>query len=128
MIHLHHSSSFFTLDYVLRTSLDKNSDFGFTLTERLSSRNPANKLTDIDFGDDLAITSDTFLDAEKLLHLLEDAAKVEHINFNQEGTIKTKTGKSIEAVENFIYLGSESNSTEKELKICIAKAWAALNK
>ncbi len=100
-----------TLDYVLRTSLDKNSDFGFTLTERLSSRNPANKLTDVDYADDLAITADTVLDAEKLLHLLEDAAKevglyvnaskTEHINFNQEGTIKTKAGKSINAVENF---------------------------
>ena len=127
-----------TLDYVLRTSLDKNSECGFTLTERLSSRNPANKLTDVDYADDLAITADTVLDAEKLLHLLEDAAKevglyvnaskTEHINFNQEGTIKTKAGNSIKAVENFIYLGSESNSTEKELKIRIAKAWAALNK
>ncbi len=47
-----------TLDYVLRTSLDKNSDFGFTLTERLSSRNPANKLTNFDYADDLAITDD----------------------------------------------------------------------
>ena len=122
-----------TLEYVLRTSLDKNSECGFTLTERLSSRNPANKLTDVDYADDLAITADTVLDAEKLLHLLEDAAKevglyvnaskTEHINFNQEGTIKTKAGNSIKAVENFIYLGSESNSTEKELKIRIAKAW-----
>merc|ERR1711944_113002 len=56
------------------------------------------------------------------------STNMEHINFNQEGTIKTKAGKSIKAVENFIYLGSESNSTEKELKIRIAKAWAALNK
>jgi hypothetical protein len=81
------------LDYVLRTSLDKNSECGFTLTERLSSRNPANKLTDVEYADDLAITSDTVLDAEKLLHLLEDvakelglyfnASKTEHINFNQ---------------------------------------------
>ena len=127
-----------TLDYVLRTSLDKNSECGFTLTERLSSRNPANKLTDVDYADDLAITADTVLDAEKLLHLLEDAAKdvglyvnaskTEHMNFNQEGTIKTKAGNSIKSIEYFIYLGGESNSTEKDFKIRIAKAWAALNK
>ena len=62
------------------------------------------------------------------IFLYVNASKTEHINFNQEGTIKTKSGNSIKAVENFIYLGSESNSTEKELKICIDKAWAALNK
>ena len=47
---------------------------------------------------------------------------------NIKCTIKTKSGNSIKSVESFIYLGSEINSTEKDFKIRIAKAWAALNK
>ena len=42
-----------TLDYVLRTSLYKHDDLGFTLLKRKSSRYPAKKLTDVDYADDL---------------------------------------------------------------------------
>lgn len=37
-------------------------------------------------------------------------------------------GESIKSVESFTYLGSKINSTEKDMKIHIAKAWAVLNK
>ena len=127
-----------TLDYVLRTSLDKHTNLGFTLSERLSSRNPTQKLTDVDYADDLAVTSDTISNAEILLHHLEDAAKdvglyvnaskTKHISFDQQGTIQTNSGEPIKAVESFTYLGSEINSTKQDVKIRIAKAWTALNK
>ena len=127
-----------TLDYVLRTSLDKHTNLGFTLTKRLSSRHPAVKLTDVDYADDLAVTADTISNATTLLHQLEDAAKdvglyvnsskTEHISFNQQGTIQTTSGETIKSVESFTYLGSEISSTQNDMKIRIAKAWAALNK
>jgi len=53
----------------------------------------------------------------------------EHINFNQQGSIKTLSDVEIKAVWNaFTYLGSRINSTVKDMKICISKAWTALNK
>lgn len=48
--------------------------------------------------------------------------------FNQQRSIQTNSGKSIESVVSFIYFGSEINSTEMYVKNCIAKAWSALNK
>ncbi|KXJ07950.1 hypothetical protein AC249_AIPGENE26468 [Exaiptasia diaphana] len=43
------------LDYVLRKALDENSELGFTLTERRSRRHPAQKFTDADYADDIAV-------------------------------------------------------------------------
>ena len=54
--------------------------------------------------------------------------KTNFISFNQQGSIQTVSGGSTESVESFTYLGSEINSTEKDKKIRIAKAWTALNK
>jgi len=56
------------LDYVLRTSVDKHSYLGFTLSERLSRRYPAKNA--------LALTSDTVSNnMSSHLHHLENAAK-----------------------------------------------------
>jgi len=44
------------LNYVMRTSVDKHFNLGFTLSERLSRRYPAKKLTDVDHADDLALS------------------------------------------------------------------------
>ena len=37
------------LDYIIRTSIDNNSQYGLTLTERKSSRYPACTITDVDY-------------------------------------------------------------------------------
>jgi len=60
---------------VLRTSVDKHLNLGFTLSERLLRRYLAKKLTDVDWSDDLALTSDTVENVSSLLHHLENAAK-----------------------------------------------------
>ena len=52
-----------TLDYVLRTSVDKLNSFGFTLEKAKSRRYPAKKITDADYADDLALFSDKIDDA-----------------------------------------------------------------
>ena len=47
------------LDYVLKKSVDINSNLGFKLSQRRSRRNPEICLTDIDYADEIAITTDS---------------------------------------------------------------------
>ena len=127
------------LDYVLRTSIDKNSELGFTLLPRRSRRHPATKLTDADFADDLALLADNDKNAEALLLLLEAAAdavglqvnygKTNYMVFSQANTkITGKNGAELEAVSDFKYLGSWLASSSTDLNIRIAQAWSAHNK
>ena len=70
------------LDYVLKMSLDNNKELGFTLTERKSRRYPAENITDTDYADDIAVTSNTLKDANNLLLKIEIAAKDIGLNIN----------------------------------------------
>ena len=63
------------LEYILKTSLDNNRELGFTLTERKSRIYPAEQITDTDYSDDIAVTSNTLKDANILLLKIESAAK-----------------------------------------------------
>jgi len=126
------------LDYVLQSSIDPNNSLGFTLDKARSRRHPAVKLTDADYADDIALLSDKCSDAEKMLHLLEYAAekiglkvnakKTEYINYNHQGTIKTIKNQQLKNVDNFVYLGSNIASTEKDVDMRIAKAWSVVKK
>lgn len=62
------------LDYVLWTSLIKHLDPGFTLSQKQWTPYAEKRLTDINYLDDLAITSDTISNATALLHHLENIA------------------------------------------------------
>ena len=62
------------LDYILKTSLDNNRELDFTLTERKSRRYPDEHITDTDYADDIAVTSNTLKDANTLLLKIESAA------------------------------------------------------
>ena len=94
-------------------------------------------MTDIDYADDLTLTSDTIEDTTQLLHHLETSAKeiglfinakkTEFISFNQKGQMKSLNGKEIKAVEDFTYLGSRIVSSESDIQIRKPKAWSALN-
>ena len=126
------------LDYALRISADKHSELGLTLEERRSSRHPAKHMTDIDFADDLALLANTIEEAEKLLHHIELAArevglhinakKTEYMSINDAGLMKSLDDQIIKEVLDFVYLGSNVQSSEKDMTIWITKAWAALNK
>ena len=125
------------LDYALRNSADLHTELGFTLEKSRSSRYPAKMITDVDYADDLALLSDTIDEASRLLHHVEDAAskiglyinakKTEYVCYNQAGEIKSKSGNSIKAVNEFSYLGSNIHSTTKDIDIRKAKAWKALD-
>ena len=81
-------------------SLDNNRELGFTQTEINSRRYPAEQLTDTEYADDIAVTSNTLKDANILLKI-ESAAKeiglcintdkTENININQNNNMKMKS-------------------------------------
>ena len=130
------------LDYILKTSVDINAELGFTLTERRSRRYPATHITDIDYADDIAITTNDMKSANTLLHQIEvtsneiglsiNTEKTQYMKLNQNSdsddiTINSINGKIIAKEEHFNYLGSCIGSTEKNIQIRIAKALSALN-
>ena len=94
-------------------------------------------IADADYADDIALMSNTVSQAEKLLHHVENAAKViglfinaektEHISYNQAGMITSLSGESIKSVSEFKYLGSNIASTERDDTIRRGKAWGAIN-
>ena len=45
---------------------------------------------------------------------------------DQAGDLQSRTGEAIENVEDFIYLGSWIDGTERDIEVRKAKAWAAL--
>ena len=57
--------------YVLRTSIDCNTELGLQITERNSTRYPAVKITDADYADDIAITANNLREENVLLHSIE---------------------------------------------------------
>ena len=125
------------LDHVMRQIFaGKEEEFGFTLQRRRSSRFKAVTVTDLDFADDLAITTEEITQAQEILLRLEieaekvglvcNADKTKYQSFNQEsGIMKTKDGEVIKEVTNFKYLGAWTESSSKDLKVRKALAWSA---
>ena len=48
--------------------------------------------------------------------------------FNQTGHISTRNGSSLKLVDEYTYLGSRVSSTETDIDMRLAKAWAALDR
>ena len=127
-----------SLDYVLRTSIDKIRENGFELTKKRSRRYPAKTITNADYANDIAILANTPNQAETLLHSLERAAagiglyvnahKTEYMCYNQMGDISTLDGTPLKLVDKFTYLGSSVASTEKDIDTRLTKAWRAINR
>ena len=126
------------LDYVLWTSIDKIKENGFELTKKRSRRYPAKTITDADYTNDVAILANTPVQAETLLHSLEQAAagiglhvntyKTEYMCFNQTGNISSLGGSSLKLADKFTSLGSSVSSTEKDIDKRLTKAWTAIDK
>ena len=126
-----------SLDYVLRTSIDKIRENGFELTKKRSRRYPTKTITDADYADDIALLANTPNQAETLLHSLERAAtgislhvnahKTEYMCYNQTGDITILDGASLKLVDRFTYLGSSVSSTEKDIDTRLTKAWTAID-
>ena len=124
------------LDYALRSSI--TSSDGLTLKRQRIPRTPAELLAELAFADDIALMEDTVHQAEVLLHKVEAATqsiglflnvaktKVMHVNPSSDVNILSRSGETIEKVDDFLYLGGYTN-TSRDMDTRIRKAWGALN-
>ena len=74
------------LDYVLKNSLDINSNIGFTLSQSRSRRSPEICLTIIDYADDIVVTTDSVNAAMTLLHKIEEKSSYIGLKINTDKT------------------------------------------
>ena len=104
------------LDYAIRTSIDLMKNNGFMRAKERSRRYSAQKITDADYADDIALLANSPAQAETLLHSLEQAAggidlhvnadKTEYMYFTQRGDISTLEGGPLKLVVKFTLLRS----------------------
>ena len=121
------------LDYMLRTSIDKNQRKRFWADKEKKQKVPAKTITDTDYADDIELLVNAPAQAETLLHNLKQATtgiglhvnahKTEYMCFNQTGDISTLGGSSLKLADNFTYLRSSVSSTEKDIDMQLTKAW-----
>ncbi|XP_072178317.1 uncharacterized protein [Diadema setosum] len=127
------------LDYALRLAINgKEEELGFTLVPRQSRRVPPVMVTDLDFADDISLTSDTTEKARELLFAVEreckkiglrlNAKKTKVMAFNiDDTTITTLDGAVLDVKNDFKYLGSWIASTVQDIRIRRGHAWNALH-
>ena len=92
----------------------------------------------MDYVEDLALLVNKSVQAESLLHSLEQAANEIglYVNANKTEVICFKEDKNhlyfkwqaLKLVDQFTYLGGNMSSTESDLNIRIAKAWIAIDR
>lgn len=129
------------VDYIMTVAIDNVPDVGFTIKPARSRRVKAEKVTDADFADDLALTTDTLSEAQLLLDSLESAArdtgllinesKTKYMAINiprEDGELTASSGQTLEKVDDFVYLGAWIATTEHDFLVRKAKAWAACHK
>ena len=128
------------LDYVMRQAIHGHEqELGFELHQRRSRRIPPIMMTDLSFADDVALVSEETEQTQELLRRVEiEAAKIGlHLNAKKtelmayhhiEVVIKTLSGSTVKRVNNFQYLGSWMESSEKDFEIRKALAWSACHK
>ena len=129
------------LDYCMRSAINgREEQLGFTISPRRSRRVGPRMITDLDFADDIALTSDSASQAQELLERVEEAAlrvglhmnakKTKCMIFNQttDVAMKTSSGTILEVVPDFKYLGSWMQSSLQDIKTRKAQAWRACNK
>ena len=128
------------LDYAMRKALgDDEKDLGFTITPRRSRRHSKEVLSDLDFADDIALLSDAIAQAQELLSRVETECKKVGLGLNGPKTkaltyniqnpppLRTQDGTALEYKDDFKYLGSWVDSSEKDMAVRKALAWKALN-
>ena len=126
------------IDYAMRRTLE-GKDYGFTITKRKSRRYPEVKISDTDYADDLSLLTDTIEQAQEFLLSLEEAAAAVGLHLNEgktkfmatgfeEPPLTTTSGRQLEHVQDFVYLGAHLRSTEHDLNVRKAKAWAACHR
>ena len=124
------------MDYVMKKS---TKDFGFITHKRQCERLPEIKLNDLDYADDIALLEGCIKRAQEQLNETSNNGKDVGLEINvkktkimrlnedpSQSTIPlTLNGEVIDSVENFKYLGSQMQSTEKDFEVRKGQAWGA---
>ena len=130
------------LDYILRTALCDESlglQITFPNTSRRNPRKLATFITDLDFADDIMLTSENIMNAQIMLSAIETTATKVGLNINRfkteymvvgnklkgsETALYIKSGE-ISKVDDFKYLGSWLLNCEKDFASRRELAWKA---
>ena len=93
-------------------------------------------MTDAHYADDIALLANTLVEAESLLHSLEQTAggigrnvnenKTEYMYFEEKGVTSTVSSKPLK-LDKFTYLGSNISSTESNVNIHLVKVLNAID-
>ena len=130
------------IDYCMRQAIGDDAErLGLTLERRKSRRVGPKIITDVDFADDIALISEDMDKANEFLLRVESAAASVGLHINEGKTkvmtlnmedrssdLQSRSGEAIEKVDDFIYLGSWIESTEREIRVRKGKAWGALHR
>ena len=115
------------VDYCMRLVMEKYPYSGFTVPPANSRRVKAQKIADAEFADDIALVTDTVKEGKELMREVDEVAVVVvGLRMNESKTkylieniecpdlIVSVGGKSIELVEDFVYLGGRIRNTEHD--------------
>ena len=122
------------VDYVLRQSIDDMNKLVLDVKPSKTNRDPAKFLTDLDYADDIALTSSILDDVQQLLVSLEEALakadlllntraaqawsacnKLHHV-WQSNISVKSKIAFLKACVESILLYGSETLSVTKRLQ------------
>ena len=127
------------MDYIMRTSLLNNND-GYTVRRRMSSRHLAVTLPALAYADDAALLSDTAEAAQRQLLRFETASAKVGLRLNATKTqvmyigdtprvgIKTTSGTTLTACDEFTYLGCNVADSTSAFQRRRQLAWVAARK
>ena len=127
------------VDYCMRQAIKSNPEYSFTINSAKSKRTKADKISDLEFADDIALMADSAEEAVDLMRAVKRVSSNIGLNMNESktkymaenvepGYIQSVSGKYIRKAENFNYLGSMIGSTKEDIQVWKAQAWAAHHK
>ena len=127
------------VDYCMRQAMKSHPEYGFAINLAKSKRIKADKISDLEFVDDIALMADSTEEAADLLRAVKrvlcnislnmNESKTKYMAENVEpGHIQSLSGKSIGKAENINYLGLRIRSTKEDIQVQKAQAWAACHR
>ena len=120
-------------------AIKSHPEHGFTINPVISKRIKADKISDPEFADNIALVADSTEEAADLMRAVKrvscniglsmNVSKTKYMAENMEpGYIQSVSGKYIGKAENLNYLGSRIGSTKEDIQVWKAQAWTACHK
>ena len=101
-IHLFIYLFILVMDYIMRLAIPHDKNYGFECSERKSSRQPAQKIAELLFADDIALLSGDIKERQNILDDVSDRAKLVGLQINTKKTQWLVVGKEVNTKECLI--------------------------